>query len=57
MLTIGLIHVKSFGLGQFLGTDMPIGSKGLVLILKFTKECTMVLKLEVRIISNSIGQG
>ena len=23
-------HVKSFGLGQFLGTDMPIGAKGLV---------------------------
>ena len=51
-------HVKSFGLGQFLGTDMPIGSKGLVPTSKMYKK--MYNGAPIRssyIISNSIGQG
>lgn len=51
-------HVKSFGLGQFLGTDMPIGAKGLVPTSKMYKK--MYNGAPIRssyIISNSIGQG
>ncbi len=51
-------HVKSFGLGQFLGTDMPIGAKGLVPTSKMYKR--MYNGAPIRssyIISNSIGQG
>ena len=51
-------HVKSFGLGQFLGTDMPIGSKGLVPTSKMYKK--MYNGAPIRssyIISNAIGQG
>ena len=51
-------HVKSFGLGQFLGTDMPIGSKGLVPTSKMYNK--MYNGAPIRssyIISNSIGQG
>ena len=51
-------HVKSFGLGQFLGTDMPIGAKGLVPTSKMYKK--MYNGSPIRssyIISNSIGQG
>ena len=51
-------HVRSFGLGQYLGTDMPIGSKGLVPTSKMYKK--MYNGAPIRssyIISNSIGQG
>lgn len=51
-------HVKSFGLGQFLGTDMPIGSKGLVPDSKLYKRAYNGAKIRSSyIISNSIGQG
>lgn len=51
-------HVKSFGLGQFLGTDMPIGSKGLVPDSKLYKRVYNGAKIRSSyIISNSIGQG
>ena len=51
-------HVKSFGLGQFLGTDMPIGSKGLVPDSKMYKRMYNGAKIRSSyIISNSIGQG
>jgi penicillin-binding protein 2 len=51
-------HVKSFGLGQYLGTDMPIGAKGLVPTSKLYKK--MYKGAPIRssyIISNAIGQG
>lgn len=51
-------HVKSFGLGQYLGTDMPIGAKGLVPTSKMYKK--MYKGAPIRssyIISNAIGQG
>ena len=51
-------HVKSFGLGQFLGTDMPIGSKGLVPTSKMYKKWYNGAKIRSSyIISNAIGQG
>lgn len=51
-------HVRSFGLGQFLGTDMPIGSKGLVPTSKMYKKWYNGAKIRSSyIISNSIGQG
>ena len=51
-------HVKSFGLGQFLGTDMPIGSKGLVPTSKLYKRMYNGAKIRSSyIISNAIGQG
>lgn len=51
-------HVKSFGLGQFLGTDMPIGSKGLVPTSKTYKRMYNGAKIRSSyIISNAIGQG
>jgi penicillin-binding protein 2 len=53
-------HVKSFGLGEFLGTDMPIGRKGLVPDTKFYKKHRNFNPDQIRssyIISNSIGQG
>lgn len=51
-------HVKSFGLGQFLGTDMPIGAKGLVPDSKLYKRVYNGAKIRSSyIISNSIGQG
>jgi penicillin-binding protein 2 len=51
-------HVKSFGLGQFLGTDMPIGSKGLVPTSKLYKKMYNGAKIRSSyIISNAIGQG
>ena len=51
-------HVKSFGLGQFLGTDMPTGRKGLVPNSKLYKRVYngAVIRSSY-IISNSIGQG
>ena len=53
-------HVKSFGLGEFLGTDMPIGRKGLVPDTKFYKKHRNYNPDQIRssyIISNAIGQG
>jgi penicillin-binding protein 2 len=51
-------HVRSFGLGQFLGTDMPIGSKGLVPDSKLYKKAYNGAKIRSSyIISNAIGQG
>lgn len=51
-------HVKSFGLGQFLGTDMPIGAKGLVPTSKTYKRAYPNGGWRSNtIISNSIGQG
>ncbi|WP_445715579.1 penicillin-binding protein 2 [Flavobacterium sp.] len=51
-------HVRSFGLGQFLGTDMPIGSKGLVPSSKMYKKWYNGAKIRSSyIISNAIGQG
>lgn len=51
-------HVKSFGLGQFLGTDMPIGAKGLVPTSKtYERAYPNGGWRSTTIISNSIGQG
>jgi penicillin-binding protein 2 len=53
-------HVKSFGLGDFLGTDMPIGRKGLVPDTKYYKKYRNYNPDQIRssyIISNAIGQG
>jgi len=51
-------HVKSFGLGQFLGTDMPIGSKGLVPNSNLYRKMYNGAKIRSSyIISNAIGQG
>ena len=51
-------HVKSFGLGQFLGTDMPTGRKGLVPDSKLYKRVYNGAAIRSSyIISNSIGQG
>ena len=51
-------HVKSFGLGQFLGTDMPIGAKGLVPTSKtYQRAYPNGGWRSTTIISNSIGQG
>jgi len=51
-------HVKSFGLGQFLGTDMPTGRKGLVPDSKLYKRVYNGATIRSSyIISNSIGQG
>jgi penicillin-binding protein 2 len=51
-------HVKSFGLGQFLGTDMPTGRKGLVPDSKLYKRVYNGAAIRSSyIISNAIGQG
>ena len=51
-------HVKSFGLGQFLGTDMPTGRKGLVPESKlYERVYNGAVIRSSYIISNSIGQG
>lgn len=51
-------HVRSFGLGQYLGTDMPIGAKGLVPTSKMYKKWYNGAPIRSSyIISNSIGQG
>lgn len=51
-------HVRSFGLGQYLGTDMPIGAKGLVPTSKMYKKWYQGAPIRSSyIISNSIGQG
>ncbi|MEZ4853611.1 penicillin-binding protein 2 [Flavobacterium sp.] len=50
--------VKSFGLGQFLGTDMPIGARGLVPTAKTYNHYYPNGRWNGNtIISNSIGQG
>ena len=51
-------HVKSFGLGQFLGTDLPTGRKGLVPDSKlYNKVYNGAVIKSSYIMSNSIGQG
>lgn len=51
-------HVKSFGLGQYLGTDMPIGKPGLVPTSKtYNRYYPNGGWRSTTIISNSIGQG
>ncbi len=51
-------HVKSFGLGQYLGTDMPIGKPGLVPTSKtYQRYYPNGGWRSTTIISNSIGQG
>ncbi|MFD2909820.1 penicillin-binding transpeptidase domain-containing protein [Flavobacterium ardleyense] len=51
-------HVRSFGLGQYLGTDMPIGAKGLVPTSEMYKKWYKGAPIRSSyIISNSIGQG
>lgn len=51
-------HVKSFGLGQYLGTDMPIGKPGLVPDSNtYNRYYPNGGWRGVTIISNSIGQG
>jgi cell division protein FtsI/penicillin-binding protein 2 len=48
-------HLKSFGL-DFMGYDLPTGKEEIFLIPKRTNACTQ-RRLEITIISNSIGQG
>ncbi|KIX21717.1 penicillin-binding protein [Flavobacterium sp. 316] len=51
-------HVKSFGLGEFLGTDLPIGAKGLIPTSKtYQRAYPNGGWRSTTIISNSIGQG
>ncbi|TRX37080.1 penicillin-binding protein 2 [Flavobacterium restrictum] len=51
-------HVKSFGLGQFMGYDLPIGKKGKVPTSKTYKKIYPDWRWSGKtIISNSIGQG
>ena len=51
-------HVKSFGLGQFMGYDLPTGRKGKVPTSKTYKKIYPDWKWSGKtIISNSIGQG
>lgn len=51
-------HVKSFGLGDFLGTDLPIGARGLVPSSKTYKRAYPNGGWRsTTIISNAIGQG
>lgn len=51
-------HVKSFGLGQFMGYDLPTGRKGKIPDSKTYKKMYPSWQWSARtIISNSIGQG
>lgn len=51
-------HVKSFGLGQFMGYDLPIGKKGKIPNSKTYKKIYPDWRWTGKtIISNSIGQG
>ncbi|MFV8367046.1 penicillin-binding protein 2 [Flavobacterium sp. XS1P27] len=51
-------HVKSFGLGQFMGYDLPTGRKGKIPDSKTYKKMYPGWQWSARtIISNSIGQG
>lgn len=52
--------VKSFGLGDYLGYDMPIGKAGLVPDSKYYEKTRSYKKNQIRssyIVSNAIGQG
>ncbi len=52
--------VKSFGLGNYLGYDMPIGKAGLVPDSKYYEKTRGYKKNQIRssyIVSNAIGQG
>ena len=51
-------HVKSFGLGQFMGYDLPTGKKGLIPTSKYYKKIYPNGGWRATaIISNAIGQG
>jgi len=51
-------HVKSFGLGQFMGYDLPTGKKGLIPTSKYYKKIYPNGGWRsTAIISNAIGQG
>jgi penicillin-binding protein 2 len=51
-------HIKSFGLGQFMGYDLPIGRKGKIPDSKTYKKMYPGWQWSGRtIVSNSIGQG
>jgi penicillin-binding protein 2 len=51
-------HVKSFGLGQFMGYDLPTGKKGKVPTSKTYKSMYPDWRWDSKtIVSNSIGQG
>lgn len=53
-------HVKSFGLGEYLGYDMPIGKSGLIPSSKYYEKWRGYKKDQIRstyIVSNAIGQG
>lgn len=51
-------HVKSFGLGQFMGYDLPTGKKGLVPTSKlYKKDYPKGNFPATYVISNAIGQG
>ena len=51
-------HVKSFGLGNFLGYDLPVGQKGLIPTADhYDKWYPMKNWKSTYIISNAIGQG
>jgi penicillin-binding protein 2 len=49
-------HLKSFGLGDFMGYDLPTGKEEIYLIHKRMYACTGGWR-STTIISNSIGQG
>ncbi|AUC14077.1 penicillin-binding protein 2 [Tenacibaculum sp. SZ-18] len=50
-------HVKSFGLGNFLGYDLPVGNKGLVPNSKYYDDRYSFGWRATTNISNAIGQG
>ena len=51
-------HVKSFGLGNYLGIDLPVGNKGIVPDSKFYDKFYPSFKWRApTTISNAIGQG
>ncbi|TYQ00437.1 penicillin-binding protein 2 [Tenacibaculum adriaticum] len=50
-------HVKSFGLGNFLGYDLPVGQKGLIPDAKYYSDRNKYSWGATTTISNAIGQG
>jgi penicillin-binding protein 2 len=50
-------HLKSFGLGQFMGYDLPTGRKGNVPTSKYYKKLYPTGWRGATIVSNAIGQG
>ncbi len=51
-------HVKSFGLGNYIGVDLPVGNKGLIPDAKFYNKFYPNFRWRaVSTISNAIGQG